>query len=235
MHEQAYAGGGADMEANNGAWEEVSKILSEMLEATQDALPENHPLDAATLLSTAIESLCSIKQGIQIVAPKENHQEGNVVLHCITLFSDGLGQGAPNVRGGISIKVSNFLLLDWRRLLVDVAESTLTIIGGSENHWLLVLAGLVVWNKIHSLAAVPISEKHAVVLWAMWQNRDHDNQVEESKVYAAVNKHLRVRGRKRINTSDFEVILSDLQKMRCIERVEGSKWRLIERVRIRYE
>ena len=85
-------------------------------------------------------------------------------------------------KGARSLKLGN-IWLNWRRLLIDGAESILTITGATSIPWLIPLAGLIIWNKVWSLLNIEMDERHAVVIWVMWSNRDKENCIEEKRIF----------------------------------------------------
>ena len=103
-----------------------------------------------------------INHFLNITPPEIEHR-----MELITIRQGGMG-------GGSSIKPGN-IWLNWRKLLVDGSESILTVVGAVAVPWLIPLAGLVVWNKIWSVSTVEITERHAVVIWTMWLNKDPEN------------------------------------------------------------
>jgi len=119
--------------------------------------------------------------------------------------------------------------------LVDGSESILTVAGAVAVPWLIPLAGLVVWNKIWSVLTVEITERHAVVIWTMWLNKDPENCVKGQAILNLVNKELSKYNRPKMNRRELNMVLEDLKKMECIEETEGNKWWLREWVKVDYE
>jgi len=144
----------------------------------------------------------------------------------ITIRQGGMG-------GGSSTKPGN-IWLNWRKLLVEGAESILTVVGAVAVPWLIPLAGLVVWNKVWSLASIKIDERHAAVIWAMWKNRHEENCIKNDKVLDLVNKNLSEYNRPTMNQKELKDILKDLEEMECIEATEENKWWLREWVKTTY-
>jgi len=149
------------------------------------------------------------------------------MIYLLTLKPGGLG-------GARSSKPGN-IWLNWRRLLIDGAESILTIVGAAAVPWLIPLAGLVVWNKLWSLLSIKIDERHAAVIWSMWKNRDEKNCIENDKILDLVNKELSEYNRPKMTEKELKDILKDLEKMECIEAIDKNKWWLREWVKVTYE
>ena len=138
-------------------------------------------------------------------------------------------------RGAKSSKPGN-IWLNWRKLLIEGAESILTITGVVSFPWLTPLAGLIVWNKVWSLLNIKIDERHAVVIWVMWHNRDEENCIEEEKILGLVNEELEKYNRPKMSQKELEDILKDLEEMQCIEKIQDkNKWWLREWVKTVYE
>ncbi|MBC7129302.1 MAG: hypothetical protein H5T45_06200 [Thermoplasmatales archaeon] len=137
------------------------------------------------------------------------------------------------VGGGRSTKPGN-IWLNWRKLLVEGSESILTVAGAIAVPWLIPLAGLVVWNKICSMLTIEITERHAVVIWTMWLNKDSENCIKGDVILNLVNKELSKYNRPKMNRRELHRILKDLKEMKCIEE-EGNKWWLREWVKVFYE
>jgi len=148
-------------------------------------------------------------------------------MEILTLKQGGVG-------GGSSTKPGN-IWLNWRKLLVDGSESILTFIGAVAVPWLIPFAGLVVWNKIWSMLTIEITERHSVVIWTMWLNRDSENCIEDQLILDLVNKELSKYNRPQMNQQELDMLLKDLEKMKCIEKTEGNKWWLREWVKVVYQ
>ena len=141
----------------------------------------------------------------------------------------------PGGLGGARSSKPGNIWLNWRKLLVDGSESILTIVGAVAVPWLIPLAGLVVWNKVWSLSSIKIDERHAAVIWTMWENRDEENRIKNDKVLDLVNKDLSNYNRPMMNEKELMDISKDLEEMKCIKGTEENQWWLREWVRTTYE
>jgi hypothetical protein len=158
---------------------------------------------------------------VQITPP-----EYEVSFELVTLRSGGVGGGSRTKPGNI--------FLNWRKL--PVVSSDIILIASSLNsHWLVPFAALVVWDRIWSLASIEITERDAVVIWNMWKNKDIDDYIKAEDVLKLVNKELSSYGRSEMMQQELEMILNNLESMKCIEKVEENKWWLREWVRIAYK
>jgi len=152
------------------------------------------------------------------------HPEGGGLSFRITIRSGGIGNGS-------SIKPGN-IWLNWKQVLIEGSEIILSIAWAVAVPWLVPLAGLVVCNRIWSLLRVPITERHAAVIWTMWLKRDKENSITDDAVLDTVNIELSKFNRLKMNQDELTIILKDLEGMKCIEKTEGYKWRLRELVRV---
>lgn len=195
--------------------EQVESKMEELREVIK-SLVYNHTSNAGEFSERLIESFCVIKP-----------PEIAMTLDFITMKPGGIGGGRSSKRGNIR--------LNWRKLIVDGSESILTITGAASIPWLIPLAGLVVWNKVWSLLSIEISERHAAVIWIMWNNRDGDNHVQGNKILDLVNEEVLKYNRPMMDEMELKVILKDLEKMHCIKKTDGNKWWLREWVKAVYE
>ena len=174
-----------------------------------------------------IENIHDISQKIIEKFTDITPPEIDITIHLITMEHWS--------RGARSSKPGN-IWLNWRKLLIDGAESILTITGAAIVPWLIPLAGLIVWNKVWSLLNIEIDERHAVVIWVMWRNRDKENCIKEREILDAVNDELKKYNRPEMSPKELEDILKDLEKMECIEKIQDeNKWWLREWVKVAYE
>jgi hypothetical protein len=193
--------------------EEKRKELTDIVKG----LIQNYDIQSKEEISSGI-----INHFLKITPP-----ETELRMEFLTIRQGGIG-------GGSSTKPGN-IWLNWRKLLVDGAESILTIVGAVAVPWLIPLAGLVVWNKVWSLLNIKIDERHAAVIWTMWKHRDEENCITKDKVLDLVNKELSEYNRPMMNEKELKDILKDLEEMECIEHTEENKWWLREWVKTTYE
>lgn len=137
------------------------------------------------------------------------------------------------INGGRSIKPGN-IWLNWKKLMIDGSESILAIIGTASLPWLIPFACLVIWSKIYSVMSIQITERHSVVIWAMWFNRNQQYFIKKNKVMDLVNNELSKYNRPKMNQDELESILRDLVKMECITE-DKNNWILKESVKVELE
>jgi len=196
--------------------EERAEEKKEELTDIVKGVIQNYDIQNKDEISSAI-----IDHFVNITPP-----EMELRMDLITIRQGGMG-------GGSSTKPGN-IWLNWRKLLAEGAESILTVVGAVAVPWLIPLAGLVVWNKVWSLASIKIDERHAAVIWTMWKNRDEENCIKNDKVLDLVNKNLSEYNRPIMNEKELKDILKDLEEMECIEATVENKWWLREWVKTTY-
>jgi hypothetical protein len=152
------------------------------------------------------------------------HPEGSGLSFRITIRSGGIGDGS-------SIKPGN-IWLNWKQVLIEGSESILSIAGAVAVPWLVPFAGLVVCNRIWSVLHIKITERHAAVIWTMWLKRDKENSIKNDAVLDSVNIELSKFNRLKMNHEELNILLKDLEGMKCIEKTGENKWRLRELVRV---
>jgi len=187
----------------------------EILEIAKDRIANYSPI-ADELARKVFDSFC-------VITPPETDDR----WYLITTRPGGIG-------GGRSSKPGN-IWLNWRKLLIDSAESILTVVGAIAIPWLIPLAGLIVWNKVWALSNLEMDERHAATIWTMWKNRDKENRIEHDIILNLVNEELSKYKRSPMGEEELKNILNDLEKMECIEKDEKNKWWLREWVKTTYE
>jgi hypothetical protein len=181
--------------------------------STVRADPAVSSLDPA-LVERVVDSFCSITP-----PPPDN------TMYLATMAPGGLG-------GARSVKPGN-ITLNWRRLLTNVPESALGVWGADSDLIHMILAALVIWNKLWSHFAVEIHERQAAVLWAIWRHKDGHGKVDSTRVLEFVNVELHTYDRGSMSLAELESSLESLERMRCIRLREG-RYSIIEWVRIQY-
>jgi uncharacterized protein YlbG (UPF0298 family) len=175
-----------------------------------------------------------------ITPPETEHFVDDITPSETKLLSK-LVIGPIGIGGGKSIKPGN-ILLNWRKLLVGVSDTILTVAeagagtgtGAVAMPWLIPFAGLVVLDKILSLLTIEITERHAAVIWTIWSNRDPKDCVEGKAILKLVNKELKKYNLPKMNQKELDTILEELKKLKCIKEIEENKWCLREKVKVSY-
>ena len=111
-------------------------------------------LDAETTARAVIDSF------VQITPP----EAAPTIVEFISLPSGGRG-------GGRSVKPGN-LLLNMRKLFTAIASGVITTASVIGAPWTAPFAALVLWDRVWSGLNIDITEREAVLLWTMWNNRD---------------------------------------------------------------
>jgi hypothetical protein len=133
----------------------------------------------------------------------------------------GLSGGPHGRGGGVSIKPGN-IVLNWRRLIFDGSEIAVAL-KELANPLTAIFAALIIWNKVWSLLAVTISERHAALLLSMWLHRDtRDDVVRKEGLLSIVNQELAKWGKPPMAIDELETLLKDLERLECIELSNGN-------------
>ncbi|MES2177826.1 MAG: hypothetical protein V4550_08150 [Gemmatimonadota bacterium] len=149
-------------------------------------------------------------------------------MELIVMRSGGVG-------GATSRKAGN-IVLSWRRLIVDLSESTLAALGVAQVPWTAPLAGLIIWNKMWALLDTNIEEEDAIVLWALWTLRTPDNLVAIAKLPSRVNDVVSRFNHPGVTPARLQRSLTTLRRLRCIEdSSDGASLWLREWVRVKWD
>nr|WP_319570033.1 hypothetical protein [uncultured Draconibacterium sp.] len=166
-----------------------------------------------------IERFCKIKAPEIIFPEQESHMDFFTIHSAENKVS--------------SIKAGN-IVLNMKKLLIDSAEIGLTIAGVVATPYLIPLAALLIWNKVWSNIKIDLGENQAIAIKLMWENRNiKDNTIEESDVFYLFNQYLKSKNRNELVIEDFKRVLNDLEKMKCIEKKDSTRWWLREWVKKR--
>lgn len=170
-----------------------------------------------------------IVRAFAVISPPEAH--GHLALVTISAGSNPAGH---------SVKLGN-IWLSMRKLVAFCARTSFTAKSASSvsddwQPWFGILAGVVIWEALCSLAKIEISERDACVLWAMWSRRDASNLVEEAVVLEDANLRRRLAGLSEIAAGEFKQSLSRLESLRTVERdkTNPALWLVREGVEVRY-
>ena len=90
---------------------------------------------------------------------------------------------------GRSTKARN-IVLNWKDLLAEVSALVFPVVSAATIPWLLPFAALVVWNRIRFVLSIDLTERHGIVLYALWKNRDLDNKINPERLLNVVDLEL---------------------------------------------
>jgi hypothetical protein len=161
---------------------------------------------------------------VQITPP----EKAPMVMEFLTLSRAGR-------RGGRSVKPGN-LLLNMGKLFTAIASGILTTVSVIGTPWIAPFAALLLWDRVWSGLSIDISEREAALLWTMWKNRDHNNEVSEEGLLDLVNSELESSGRPPMSKQQMDDSLETLSRMSCVEQTTSltNKWWLCEWIRVSY-
>jgi len=132
-----------------------------------------------------------------------------------------------------STKLGN-IKLNWKKLCILSCESVFPIAAATRMLWLIPFTALVVCNKFWSLQNITITKRDAIVIWTMWKNRDPEDCIEAKNVLDFVNKELFNFSCPSMTQAELEIIIKNLEKIKCIEKTEENKLQLVEEIKVDY-
>lgn len=146
---------------------------------------------------------------------------------------DGIVHAEPGGQGGgRSVKPGN-IVLNWKDVLFSFPDFLLTAFGVAANPVLLVLAGLSIARRLWLMVEVELSERHALVLWAMWKRHAESLRVPEQEVAGLVAKEAEAYGASGFADAELRRILGELVRLKCIRKADDNDWELCEQVKER--
>lgn len=145
-----------------------------------------------------------------------------------------LGEGG--VGGGSTTKPGN-VVLNLGKLVRAIASGILTIAGATAAPWLLLIGALVTWDALWSCLNLKLTEDHACVVWALWNNRETNNTFPKSDTLDTVNRERAAFGKPPLSAIEVNRVLDDLARMGCIKQSanDPQRWWLREWVRVNYK
>jgi hypothetical protein len=144
-----------------------------------------------------------------------------------------------NIGIGNNIK-RRYIILNWKKLLVDNIDSILIYMKNKHFEFLIPLAAITIWNNFYSNLkfnidekhSFNIDEKHSVVILTMWKNCDQNYTIDELILPNLINNQLNIYEKPNMKKNVLKRILNELRKMGCIERRETGKWWLREKEKL---
>ena len=125
-----------------------------------------------------------------------------------------------------------YIILNWKKLLVDNIGSILTYMKNEHYEFLIPLAAITIWNNFYSNLKYNIDEKHSVVILTMWKYCTQNYTIDELQLPNLVNKQLNIYEKPKMKNNVLKRILNELREMGCIERRETGKWWLREKEKL---
>jgi hypothetical protein len=133
---------------------------------------------------------------------------------------------------GRSRKPGN-VLLNWRKLLEIVPDTTLAAAGAVESRWLTALAALYVWNKLWRGAEEKLTDAEATIIFALWKIRNSESKVSMDDGFEHTNLVRDGFKLPPLPRGAYEEAIDRLLEMSCVELEDNWLW-LREWVRIKY-
>lgn len=200
--------------------QELIELAQEAISSAESDLGQSFPVSDPRAAATAV-----VDAFIMSITPPEKPE---VRFEMVTMRSGGVG-------GATSVKPGN-LRLSLRKLVEALASGVLTAVGAASSPFLILLAAIVIWDRIWSELSIDLCERDAAVLWTLWINRDKKSYVSAPGLLDLVNSELRRHSQNPITAAELDASLATLQRMRCIEKSDAypSAWWLREWVGVSY-
>lgn len=154
-------------------------------------------------------------------------------MHMTTIHHFSGGFSGQNLKpGNIVLKMSNIMYAVTNGALAFSGAMT----GAISPRIACVFASILLWKDLYSSAKVDLSEKEAIVLYTMWNERDEDNCVPKENLLNKTNKIASAFSERELSELEFRDCLDKLCKISCIEQLSSdeSKWWLREWVRVTF-
>lgn len=90
--------------------------------------------------------------------------------------------------------------------------------------WLIPFIALSVWNRLWRSSKEELTKTEAIVIGALWQNRNGENKIPEATGLEHTNEVRSSMGLQPLLTSEFDVAVNRLMEMQCIEMNHGVIW-----------
>jgi len=139
---------------------------------------------------------------------------------------------APGGVGGGRMRSLRNLVLNWGSVLGGGASAAHVAATSSGPPWLLALALFPVAQQFFPAMSRDLSERHAAVLWTLWQHGAATNRVPDASLRRLVNESLKEYGCVSMTAKELQRVLTDLGDLRCVERTI-SGWRVIADVEVK--
>jgi len=165
----------------------------------------------------------------RITAPEP--PEHKMYMTTIRHFSGGFS-GQNLKPGNISLNMSNIMYAVTNGALAFSGAMT----GAISPRIACVFAAMVLWKDLYSSVKVDLSEKEALVLYTLWDEKDEDNCVPKHNLLVKTNETAKVFGGRELSELELDDCLRKLCQISCIKQSSSdeSKWWLRERVRVTF-
>jgi hypothetical protein len=90
-----------------------------------------------------------------------------------------------------------------------------------------------IWNEVWSRSKLDLSPRHGIAILTMWKNRNEKQRIKKGEALDHINQELTEYGHPKMAEKEFYKVITDLQRMQCIE-VDGEEIWLREWVKSTY-
>ena len=190
----------------------IRVVLRDTMETDLPAFAAKMGVDQKIVESSAVVVLKSI-----VIDQDESE------VRLIKIKEDG-------VEPGKSVKIHNFHL-DLRLMTELILGSTITIADP-----LIAVAGVLqIISSLNKAITIQLSEQETSVFWGLVLARDADNSAEENLIAEYTNNERKKNGRLPLTNEGLRDALRMLEKIKCVELVEGKQdtWRIVEKYEIK--
>lgn len=188
-------------------------VASRVLRTVGAQLPSEVP-DRQTVAAEALRGLLEVVVG---ESQRDSDSTGVITLRTET-------QGATR-------KGTN-LFLNWKKLVGSISETGVAAYGAASGpKWMMILAGIYIWNTLSKDAEVDLSELEASVIFSLWKKSDHKNRISENSGFVATNEVRINAGCQPLGREEYLQALNTLAHLDCI-LLENGDVCLREKVRI---
>lgn len=188
--------------------------------------------EAASTIKTELAKVPDelITEMLEAFAEVKGPEEAEVYSKLITIHERLNEPEAVSQRPG-------HLILNWPKLIDIVPDTSLVTIGATTlpipQSVAMLLAALYVWNKVCRGSKEDLTKIEAIVMLALWKNRNGRRRIDEEVGFRATNALMIHHSMPVLTTQSYAHAINRLVKLRCIQ-LDGGVINLVELVRIKF-
>ncbi len=188
------------------AWNKKKADMEEMISSIEE-IDQNADKDSLK---------DSIKSCFEFTPPYISAPEPQVPRPMMEMMSmPPLGKG-----GGVSRKAGN-ITISWKKMWDVTSETALNGATTYAVPWLIPFTVMNVVNKVKRAAEEKISERHALVVYVLWKNRNEKEQINEEEGYTKVTACIAENSFEPMSKGEYAKIINELEYIECIELLDG--------------
>lgn len=129
-----------------------------------------------------------------------------------------------NYQKGQSVKPGN-IVMNIKKLIASISDITAMAVSVYYDIPILkVCSALSIWQKLMDIMTVEIDRKQAVVIIALWKNCNSNHKINIDHGYECVNFLYKELEETEISWSDYNKVIDQLIKLKCIEIIDEVIW-----------